>query len=51
MVLRANRVDGVNLYSTTQEGLHVEIAKMIGSEMMGSRLVGDSLRSRDIKGV
>jgi hypothetical protein len=36
VILRANRVDGVSLYSTTQEGLHVGIAKMIGSEMMGS---------------
>ena len=36
MILRANRVGGVSLYSTTQEGLHVGIAEMIGSEMMGS---------------
>jgi hypothetical protein len=51
MILRVNRVDGVSLYSTTQEGLHVGIAEMIGPEMMDSPPVGNSLRSRDIKGV
>jgi len=51
MILRINRVDGESLYSTTQEGLHVEIAEMIGSEMMDSPPVGSFLRSRDIKGV
>jgi hypothetical protein len=40
MILRASRVGGMSLYSTTQEGLHVETTEMIESETMDSPPVG-----------